>query len=137
MSEHKFFYFSPYLSPDDNKRNYRELAVRYHPDKNQNNKIAEEKFKSISNEYNKLVKYQKENGILSPEKFDQSKFNSKFGAGVTYKQGSKSFVDDIVKEYFTADQKVKEEELEKLAKFTFDGLYKILTGKNPPKKNKK
>lgn len=136
MSEQTFFYFSPYLSQEDNKRNYRELAIRYHPDKNPNDKVAEEKFKAISSEYDKLVKFQLKNGILSPVKFDQQKFNSKFGSGVTYKQGSKSFVDDLSK-YFTADQKIKEEELEKLAKFTFDGLWKILTGKDPPKTRKK
>ena len=35
-------------SIDDIKKAYRKLAVKYHPDKNQGNKAAEEKFKEIS-----------------------------------------------------------------------------------------
>src|SRR5687768_5011751 len=35
-------------SQDEIKKAYRKLAVKYHPDKNQGNKSAEEKFKEIS-----------------------------------------------------------------------------------------
>jgi curved DNA-binding protein len=35
-------------SQDDIKKAYRKLAIKYHPDKNQGNKTAEEKFKEIS-----------------------------------------------------------------------------------------
>ena len=35
-------------SQDDIKKSFRKLAVKYHPDKNQGNKQAEEKFKEIS-----------------------------------------------------------------------------------------
>ena len=38
-------------SPDDIKRAYRKLALKYHPDKNQGNKQAEEKFKVAAEAY--------------------------------------------------------------------------------------
>lgn len=41
-------------SADDIKRAYRKLAVKYHPDKNQGNKIAEEKFKEANEAYQVL-----------------------------------------------------------------------------------
>ena len=38
-------------SPEDIKKAYRKLAMKYHPDRNKGNKIAEEKFKEISEAY--------------------------------------------------------------------------------------
>ena len=35
-------------SDDEIKRAFRKLAIKYHPDKNQGNKEAEEKFKDIN-----------------------------------------------------------------------------------------
>jgi len=38
-------------SPEDIKKAYRKLAMKYHPDRNKSNKVAEEKFKEISEAY--------------------------------------------------------------------------------------
>jgi len=48
-------------TPDDIKKAYRKLARKYHPDVNQNNKVAEEKFKEISEAYEILSNPEKKN----------------------------------------------------------------------------
>jgi DnaJ-class molecular chaperone len=45
---------SPDASTDDIKKAYRKLALEHHPDRNQGDKKAEEKFKEISQAYETL-----------------------------------------------------------------------------------
>lgn len=59
MSYYKLLGVSPQASPEEIKSAYRKLALRYHPDKNPGDKIAEEKFKEISNAYSVLSDTQK------------------------------------------------------------------------------
>lgn len=46
-------------TPDQIKTNYRRLARQYHPDKNQNNPTAEQRFKEINEAYSTLSDSQK------------------------------------------------------------------------------
>lgn len=50
---------------DQIKQAYRALAMKYHPDKNPDSKIAEEKFKRISEAYSVLSDPQKKKRLRS------------------------------------------------------------------------
>ena len=51
------------------KKAYRKLAVKYHPDKNPGDKLAEEKFKKISDAYNTLGNESKRGAYDNPNPF--------------------------------------------------------------------
>src|SRR5664280_1513299 len=61
-------------SEDQIKKAFRKLAIKYHPDKNQGDKEAEEKFKEINEAYQVLSDPQKK------AQYDQYG-NADFGAG--------------------------------------------------------
>ena len=75
-------------SQDEIKRAYKKLAIKYHPDKNKNSekeeKIAEEKFKEISEAYQYLTNPDKNSSEINFEEFKDfidanSLFNQLFG----------------------------------------------------------
>ncbi|NLR79636.1 DnaJ C-terminal domain-containing protein [Chitinophaga eiseniae] len=83
------------------KKAYRRLAVKYHPDKNPDDKAAEEKFKEINEAYEVLsdaekrkkydqfgenYKYYEQHGGR-PEDYDWSQFGGR-GRGQTYSSGN-------------------------------------------------
>lgn len=89
-------------SEKDIKRAYRQLAREFHPDKNPDNKAAEEKFKEINEAYEVLGnpenrskydqlgsnyhRYQQMGG--SPDGFDFSQWAAAGGPGGTYRSGN-------------------------------------------------
>ena len=70
-------------SPDEIKKAYRDLAKKYHPDANPNNKSAEEKFKEISEAYYVLSDEKKRRDY---DNYKKSGFSQGFG-GAGHGQG--------------------------------------------------
>lgn len=65
-------------SADDIKKAYRKLALQYHPDKNKDDKKAEEKFKEISEAYDVLKDEQKR---AAYDRFGSAAFDGSMGGG--------------------------------------------------------
>ncbi|MFW2332068.1 MAG: DnaJ domain-containing protein, partial [Nitrospinota bacterium] len=77
----------------DIKKQYRELAKKYHPDKNQNNKEAEEKFKKISEAYAVLSDSKKR---AEYDRFGDQKFHQRYSSEDIFRGAN---INDLFKEF--------------------------------------
>lgn len=91
-------------TPDEIKRAYRKIAMRYHPDKNPGDKRAEEKFKEASRAYQALME-------LSPQHIgDQSSgtnAGSQGNGGFRRSSGSDSKINDFFDGLFRSGPQTK------------------------------
>jgi molecular chaperone DnaJ len=85
-------------SQDEIKRAYRKMAVRYHPDKNQGDRVAEEKFKEVSEAYDILKDDQKR---AAYDRYGSEQFQGGGGGtgGFDFTSGFSSF-SEIFEEMF-------------------------------------
>ena len=81
---------------DEIKKAYRKMAKKYHPDANQNDKAAEEKFKEVSEAYDVLSDPQKK---AAYDQFGHSAFDQTGGGGYSY-SGQGFGMGDIFETFF-------------------------------------
>jgi len=86
-------------SDDDIKKAYRRLALQHHPDRNPNDKQAEEKFKEVSEAYQILSDPQKR---AQYDQFGHAAFGDggPFGGGFDFTAGFEDVFGDIFGEFF-------------------------------------
>ena len=65
-------------SPEEIKKTYRKLALKYHPDRNKNNKVAEAKFKEASEAYHVLSDKERKTNY---DQFGHAAFEGPGGSG--------------------------------------------------------
>ena len=96
-------------SSDEVKKAYRKLALKHHPDKNQNDKASEERFKEISEAYDVLSDPKKRqmydqfgHGATGPGGFGGNPFG---GMGGEYAAGSfQDLFNDVFGDFFSGSR---------------------------------
>lgn len=83
-------------SADDIKKAYRKMAMKYHPDRNQGNKEAEEMFKKVSRAYEVLSDPQKR---ATYDQYGAAAFENG-GMGGAGGMGGFRNAEDIFREFF-------------------------------------
>ncbi|MDR2806574.1 MAG: molecular chaperone DnaJ [Puniceicoccales bacterium] len=87
-------------STEEIKKAYRKMAIKYHPDKNPGDKLAEEKFKQVSEAYDVLSDGQKRSAY---DHYGHDAFDGRSSSGAnTHRSGRHGFNDpfDIFREAF-------------------------------------
>ncbi len=106
-SDYEILGVKPDATEDELKKAYRQLAIKYHPDKNPGNKEAEAKFKEIAEAYENLTKKKNNSTLGDQVEFWQTleqidininlevNFNQVFdGDVITQKYSKKGICDD-------------------------------------------
>jgi DnaJ-class molecular chaperone len=122
-------------SQDDIKKAYREIAKKYHPDKNPGNKAAEERFKEASEAYDTLgdpekrSKYDKLRKLGAGGGFGGGGFGAGGGGGMSY--------EEFMRQYGTPSQRerynTKGNGSKGFGDFSIDELFGNLFGSRRPK----
>lgn len=85
------------ITPDELKKAYRKLAIKYHPDKNPGDKAAEEKFKELGEAYEALSDPQKR---AAYDQYGHAAFDPRARAGAGGRGGGFHDPNDIFRQAF-------------------------------------
>src|SRR5690606_32626321 len=89
-------------APEEIKKAYRKLSLKFHPDKNDGDKFFEDRFKQINEAYETLSNPTKK-GVYDKKLFD---FSQGSRANTFTEEEVKAYADNIKKEY---EEKLRQE----------------------------